>query len=85
MSGYTEKMIGIPAFHVHYFRGVTTFNGHSHYYSGVTSRPVKTKNGHVHRIAGKSDETNGHKHKFLNYTFEDVEYISNGAIDGAFV
>jgi hypothetical protein len=43
MSGYTDKMIGIAFFHVHYFRGVTSHNGHNHYYSGITSRPIKQK------------------------------------------
>jgi hypothetical protein len=85
MSGYTDKMIGIAFFHVHYFRGVTSHNGHNHYYSGITSRPIKTKNGHIHKISGRSEGYDRHQHKYLNYTYEDVEYLSDGAIDGAYV
>jgi len=45
-------MIGIEAFHIHAYYGISSYNGHTHYFSGFTGLPIKTENGHIHRIEG---------------------------------
>ncbi|MCX7923351.1 MAG: YmaF family protein [Clostridia bacterium] len=74
LMGYTDNMIGINAIHFHYFFGVSSYDGHSHYYSGITGLPIKTENGHVHKIEGTLESTCLHEHKFASHTFEDVAY-----------
>lgn len=72
--GRTDSMMGFGALHFHYFCGVCCHNGHSHYYSGITSLPTKTENGHVHKIEGILEINNLHEHAFSSYTFEEIEY-----------
>lgn len=76
LFGRTDYMIGINSFHFHYFYEICSYTGHTHYYSGITSLPVKTLNGHVHKIEGILEFNNNHDHCFNNFTFEDIEYYS---------
>lgn len=85
MNGCTENIIGFSLFHFHYFFGITSYDNHTHYYAGITSLPVKTENGHIHRIEGILEINDMHEHKYSNYTFEDVEYISDGKRHEAYV
>lgn len=75
MLGYTDNMIGLYSFHLHYFYGISSYNGHTHYFSGMTGLPIKTENGHVHKIEGVMEHNCMHDHKFSDLTFEDIEYI----------
>ena len=83
--GYTDNMIGINIFHFHYFWGICSYTGHTHYYSGFTGLPVKTENGHIHKIEGILELNSLHEHPFSNYTFEEVGYISNGIFRKALI
>lgn len=74
--GRTDYMIGINAFHFHHFIDVSSYDGHTHYYSGITGFPIKTEFGHIHKIEGILEFNIYHEHKFSNYTFEDIQYIS---------
>jgi hypothetical protein len=85
MSGHTENLIGISVFHFHYFYGISSYNNHTHYYAGITSLPIKTENGHIHRIEGIMEINDLHEHRFENYTFEDIEYISRKKRSEAFI
>lgn len=83
--GRTDYMVGINPFHFHFFYEISSYNGHTHYYSGITSLPVKTVNGHVHKIEGILEFNNHHEHKFSQYTFEDIEYLSQKKSRQAYV
>ena len=85
MTGFTENMIGINSFHFHYFYGISSYSNHTHYYSGVSGLPVKTKNGHVHKLEGLFEVNGTHDHKYNDYTFEDIEYIPKKLINEAYV
>lgn len=85
MIGYTDNMIGIETFHIHSYYGISSYNGHTHYFSGFTSLPIKTENGHIHKIDGMLELTSNHQHIYRNYTDEDVEYISHNAPEHAYV
>lgn len=74
--GYTENTIGFNMFHFHYFWGICSYNFHTHYFSGFTGLPVRTANGHIHKLEGILEANNCHEHKFTGYTFEEVQYIS---------
>jgi len=74
--GYAEGMIGVKGIHFHFFSGVSSYTDHTHYFSGITSLPVKTENGHIHRIDGLLEFNNFHEHKFKGDTFEDISYIN---------
>jgi len=37
--------------------------------------PIKTENGHIHKIEGATAYTNGHAHKYKGYTYEDTASI----------
>jgi len=56
---------------------VSNYITHTHYFSGITSLPIKTDNGHIHRMEGILEYNDFHKHKFRGYTFEDVGYTSS--------
>ncbi len=73
--GTSDTMIGIETFHIHTFFGISSYNGHSHYYTGYTGLPIKTENGHIHKIEGELDINSEHSHIFKSYTDEEVEYI----------
>lgn len=74
LIGYTEYIIGAGRFHFHLYSGVSTYTDHTHYFSGVTGLPVKTKYGHIHKIEGVLEVNNRHKHKFEGHTFEEISY-----------
>lgn len=76
LSGYTENMLGVSGLHIHHFYGVSSYNGHTHYYAGISGLPVRTANGHVHKIEGILEFNDLHEHKFCGMTFEDVGYIT---------
>jgi hypothetical protein len=38
--------------------------------------PIKTENGHKHKISGRLELTGSHFHYYNNYTYENVEYTS---------
>ncbi len=85
ICGTTEKMIGINSFHIHYFCGISSYNNHTHYYSAFTGLPVKTENGHIHKIEGVLESNAMHEHSYNSYTFEDVAYMSRELNREAFV
>ncbi len=74
--GFTESTVGFNLLHFHYFWGICSYRGHTHYFSGFTGLPVKTENGHIHRIEGLLEMNNLHEHRFTGYTREEVHYIS---------
>lgn len=76
LLGYAGNMIGIDGFHFHCYYGVTSYNNHTHYFSGITGLPIKTENGHVHRMEGLLESNSLHEHKFSGYTLEDISYSS---------
>lgn len=83
--GQTDYMIGIDSFHLHTFFGISSYNGHTHYFSGFTGLPIKTENGHIHKMEGKLELNLLHEHIFRSYTDEEVEYISHGLLNKAYV
>lgn len=76
MIGYAGNMIGIGSFHFHFYFGVSSYDNHTHYFSGITGLPVKTENGHIHRMEGVLESNSLHEHEFKGYTFEDISYHS---------
>ena len=80
LHGHTDYMIGINVLHFHYFCGISSYNNHTHYFSGITGLPIKTENGHIHRIEGFLESNNTHEHKFSDFTFEDIEYFNRKII-----
>ena len=85
LSSYSEAMIGINSFHFHFFSGISSYKNHTHYYNGVTGFPIKTGNGHKHKIEGVLDTNNMHEHKFSSFTNEDVSYHYDGLRHEAYV
>jgi hypothetical protein len=75
LLGYTDRMLGVDRLHFHHFRGISSYDNHTHYYSGITGLPIKTTYGHVHKIEGILRTNHPHRHVFSSYTFEDVAYI----------
>lgn len=73
--GRTENMVGISNLHFHYYCGISAYCNHTHYFSGFTGLPIKTENGHIHRIEGIVEINNLHEHTYSNYTWEEIEYI----------
>jgi hypothetical protein len=76
ITGYAGNMIGFGSFHFHFYYGVSSYDNHTHYFSGMTGMPVKTENGHVHRMEGFLESNGRHEHEFKGYTFEDISYFS---------
>ncbi|HOJ12093.1 MAG TPA: YmaF family protein [Clostridiales bacterium] len=74
IAGYTEYVIGTEKFHFHFYSGVSTYTDHTHYYSGITGLPVKTENGHYHKIQGLLESNGFHEHKFSGNTYEELTY-----------
>ncbi|HHW47452.1 MAG TPA: hypothetical protein GXX14_02410 [Clostridiaceae bacterium] len=85
IRGCTEGMIGINNFHLHFFYGTSTYTNHTHYFSGVTGLPIKTENGHIHKMEGVLETNNMHEHKYSGHTFEEVSYISGKAYGETYV
>lgn len=75
IMGYTENMVGIDAIHFHFFYGISSYNNHTHYYSGITGLPVKTENGHMHKIENVLEANCLHEHPITGFTFENISYI----------
>ncbi|MCX7841617.1 MAG: YmaF family protein [Clostridia bacterium] len=73
--GYTEGIIGFNMFHFHYYWGICSYTGHTHYFSGFTGLAAKTENGHIHRIEGSLEPNIQHEHKLTGFTSEEVNYI----------
>ncbi|HHW30839.1 MAG TPA: hypothetical protein GXX20_04065 [Clostridiaceae bacterium] len=76
LVGYASHMLGVNNLHFHFFYGVSSYNDHTHYFSGITGIPIKTENGHIHKMEGILESSLDHEHKFRGYTFEEVSYIS---------
>jgi hypothetical protein len=76
VRGMTEYMIGFNNFHFHVFSGVSSYTSHTHYFSGISGLPIKTENGHIHKMDGILESNNGHEHEYNNYSFEEISYIS---------
>ncbi|MCR4435461.1 MAG: YmaF family protein [Clostridiales bacterium] len=74
LMGYTENMVGVNAVHFHFFYGVSSYNNHTHYFSGITGLPIKTENGHIHKIESTLEPNCMHDHQIMGYTFENVAY-----------
>lgn len=83
--GYAENTLGTNSFHFHFFYGVSTYSNHTHYYSGITGMPVKTENGHIHKMEGILESNDLHEHMFRGLTFEEISYISGKACGKAFI
>jgi len=76
ISGYSENLLGINNFHLHHFYGTSSYSNHTHYFSGITGLPIKTENGHIHKMEGALELNNAHEHKFNGHTFEEISYVS---------
>lgn len=74
--GYAGGMVGINSIHFHFFHGVSSYNDHTHYFSGITGMPIKTENGHIHKMDGVLENNRLHEHFYNGYTFEEISYIS---------
>ncbi len=78
ISNYVKYPLGVDFFHVHMYLGISSYLDHAHYYSGITSGPIKTENGHIHMIDSTLQVNRGHKHSFRGYTDEEVSYNGKG-------
>jgi hypothetical protein len=85
LEGYTDNMVGINAFHFHFYYGICTYNGHTHYFSGITGVPVKTDFGHIHRMDGAMELNSMHEHEYDSYTFENIGYNVKRSIKVAYI
>lgn len=85
LTGYSGHLLGINIYHFHFFYGICSYNDHTHYFSGVTGKPIKTENGHIHKMEGILELSNEHKHEFTGYTSEEISYISGGAYGDAYI
>lgn len=74
--GYTNHTIGINTLHFHTFHGISSYRGHTHYFSGFTGLPVRTENGHIHKMEGCLETSQMHHHIFCSYTDEEIAYIA---------
>lgn len=75
--GYTEHTIGINTLHIHTFYGISSYRGHTHCFSGFTGFPIRTENGHIHKMEGYLEPSKMHQHIFCNYTDEEISYINS--------
>ncbi len=74
LMGYTESTVGTDRFHFHFYSGVSTYTDHTHYFSGITGLPIKTENGHIHKIEGLLKSNKLHEHKYIGNTHEEISY-----------
>lgn len=77
LFGYAGNMLGLNSFHFHFFYGVCSYDNHTHYFSSMTGMPVKTENGHVHKMEGILESNVKHMHKYEGLTNEDISYFSS--------
>ncbi len=85
LVGYTEYFIGAGRFHFHFYSGVSTYTDHTHYFSGITGLPIKTENGHIHKMEGLLEINNFHEHKFSGHTFEEISYSKGNETSEALI
>lgn len=85
LSGYTEGMMGIDSLHFHFFSGISSYSHHTHYYSGMTGLPIKTENGHKHKIEGILDQNQSHEHPYSHYSQEDTAFRPGGLKHEAYI
>ena len=84
LSGYAGNMFGVDGFHFHFYYGVSSYTTHTHYFCGITGMPIKTDNGHIHRMSGVLESNSLHEHGYKGYTTEDISYyLYRQAIDTA--
>ena len=81
LHGFTCYMIGVSFLHFHVYYGMSNYMGHTHYYSGITGMPIKTENGHIHKMSGFLETNESHEHKYNSYTFGNVGYIGTTLIN----
>ena len=80
IKGYAGGMIGVGMMHFHSYSGISSYSDHTHDVSGITGLPIKTENGHIHKIDGVSKVKNNHKHKYSGYTEEDIAYTGENGV-----
>lgn len=80
LIGYAGNMLGIGYLHFHIYYGVSTYDDHTHYFYGITGMPIKTQNGHIHKMDGILESNNMHEHKFEGNTNEDISYHASGQL-----
>jgi hypothetical protein len=85
VHGRAEHMIGLGSIHMHIYYGVSAYNSHTHYLSCITGLPVKTENGHIHKMEGVLEFNNLHEHRYSGYTFEEISYISGKSYGEAYI
>lgn len=85
VRGYCESMIGAGVLHFHVYYGVSSYTDHTHYFSGMTGMPIKTENGHIHKVEGTLEVNSEHEHDFKGHTFEEISYISGKSLGWAHV
>lgn len=80
-NGHKHRIMGITGYnlpicftHVHFYKGVCSYNGHTHYFSGFTGLPRRTENGHLHKMSGCLQLNEKHEHAYCNFSNENVEY-----------
>jgi len=77
LLGYASNMLGLGTFHIHFYYGVSSYQNHTHHFYGITGRPIKTENGHVHKMEGVLECSSLHEHDFKGFTFEDTTTFSS--------
>jgi hypothetical protein len=77
LSGYAGNMLGVDSIHFHFYYGVSSYDNHTHYFCGITGMPIKTENGHIHKMDGMLETYSLHEHEFRGCTFEDVSYFTS--------
>ena len=82
LTGYAGNMLGVGSLHFHVYYGVSSYTSHTHYFFGITSMPIRTENGHVHRMTGTLEANDFHEHTYDGYTFEEISYIQSGNTAG---
>lgn len=85
INGIVDGMIGFGSFHLHHFSGVCSYRNHTHYFSGFTGLPIKTENGHIHKMEGILEFNDNHEHTFAGHTSEEVSYSSGKAYGEAYI
>jgi hypothetical protein len=80
--GYAGNMLGLDNFHFHFFYGVCSYENHTHYFSGITGMPIKTDNGHIHKMDGILEVNSMHQHHYEGFTSEEISYFSSRQVAG---
>jgi len=83
-NGHKHRIMGITGYniffcfsHVHFYKGVCSYNGHTHYFSGFSGLPRKTENGHYHQMSGYLVMCDKHEHRYCNFSNENIEYTGD--------